>query len=66
MVGDIQVPGDFLGLRSLLFRTSDHNIEPITRVEASVVLAYQYYLSQQEPDGVQINLGEGGVSIITK
>ncbi|MEP7174135.1 MAG: Crp/Fnr family transcriptional regulator [Aestuariivirga sp.] len=36
---DIQVPGDFLGLRSLLFRTSDHNIEPITRVEASVVLA---------------------------
>nr|WP_306264865.1 Crp/Fnr family transcriptional regulator [Pararhizobium sp. IMCC3301] len=36
---DIQVPGDFLGLRSLLFRTSDHNIEPITRVEASVVQA---------------------------
>jgi CRP-like cAMP-binding protein len=36
---DIQVPGDFLGLRSVLFRTSDHNIVPITRVEASVVLA---------------------------
>lgn len=36
---DFQIPGDFLGLRSVLFRTSDHNIEPITNVEASVVLA---------------------------
>ncbi|AZB57551.1 Crp/Fnr family transcriptional regulator [Cereibacter sphaeroides] len=35
---DFQVPGDFLGLRSLLFRTADHNIEPVTRVEASEVL----------------------------
>jgi CRP-like cAMP-binding protein len=31
----IQIPGDFLGLRSVLFRTSDHNIEPITLVQAS-------------------------------
>lgn len=23
---DIQIPGDFLGLRSVLFRTSDHNV----------------------------------------
>lgn len=38
-VVDFQVPGDFLGLRSVLFRTSDHNIEPITPVEASEVLA---------------------------
>lgn len=36
---DFQIPGDFLGLRSLLFRTSDHNAEPITRVEASEVIA---------------------------
>ena len=34
---DFQVPGDFLGLRSVLFRTADHNIEPITPVEASEV-----------------------------
>jgi CRP-like cAMP-binding protein len=36
---DIQIPGDFLGLRSLLFRASDHNVEPITAIEASEVLA---------------------------
>lgn len=36
---DFQIPGDFLGLRSVLFRTSDHNVEPVTRVEASEVLA---------------------------
>ena len=36
---DFQIPGDFLGLRSVLFRTSDHNIEPVTRVEASEVTA---------------------------
>jgi len=34
---DFQIPGDFLGLRSVLFRTADHNIEPITRVQASEV-----------------------------
>jgi CRP-like cAMP-binding protein len=27
---DFQIPGDFLGLRSVLFRTADHNVEPIT------------------------------------
>ena len=36
---DFQIPGDFLGLRSVLFRTGDHNVEPITPVEASEVLA---------------------------
>ena len=35
---DFQIPGDFLGLRSVLLRTADHNIEPITPVEASEVL----------------------------
>jgi CRP-like cAMP-binding protein len=34
---DFQIPGDFMGLRSVLFRTADHNVEPITRVQASEV-----------------------------
>jgi CRP-like cAMP-binding protein len=34
---DFQIPGDFLGLRSVLFRTADHNVEPITAVQASEV-----------------------------
>ena len=34
---DFQVPGDFLGLRSVLFRTSDHNAEAMTTVEVSEV-----------------------------
>jgi CRP-like cAMP-binding protein len=36
---DVQIPGDFLGLRSVLLHTSDHNIQPITDVEVSEVLA---------------------------
>ena len=36
---DFQIPGDFLGLRSVLFRTADHNIETVTKVEASEILA---------------------------
>ena len=35
---DFQIPGDFLGLRSVLFRTSDHSVEPVTAVEASEVM----------------------------
>lgn len=35
---DFQIPGDFLGLRSLLLHTSDHSIEPITDIEVSEVL----------------------------
>ncbi len=34
---NFQIPGDFLGLRSILFRTSDHNAVPITPIEASEV-----------------------------
>ncbi len=34
---EFQIPGDFLGLRSVLFRTADHSIEPITKSEASEV-----------------------------
>ena len=36
---DFQVPGDFLGLRSVLLRTSDHSFEPITDITAVKVLA---------------------------
>lgn len=35
---DFQIPGDFLGLRSVLFHQSDHSIEPITDIEVSEVL----------------------------
>ncbi|MBC7146598.1 MAG: Crp/Fnr family transcriptional regulator [Thioclava marina] len=35
---DFQVPGDFLGLRSVLLRASDHSFEPIVDVEAAEVL----------------------------
>ncbi|MCE6959892.1 Crp/Fnr family transcriptional regulator [Cereibacter sphaeroides] len=35
---DFQVPGDFLGLRSILFRTSDHSVEAVTPIEAFEVL----------------------------
>lgn len=36
---DFQIPGDFLGLRSILFRTSDHSIDAVTRIQATEVLA---------------------------
>lgn len=35
---DFQVPGDILGLRSVLFRTADHSIEAVTDVEVSEVM----------------------------
>ncbi|PWE28406.1 Crp/Fnr family transcriptional regulator [Maritimibacter sp. 55A14] len=35
---DFQVPGDFLGLRSVLLRTSDHSFEPIVNIKAAEVL----------------------------
>jgi CRP-like cAMP-binding protein len=34
---DFQVPGDFPGLRSVLLRTADPNIEPVTKVAAAEV-----------------------------
>ncbi len=34
---DFQIPGDLLGLRGVLFRTADHSIEPIKKIEASEV-----------------------------
>jgi CRP-like cAMP-binding protein len=34
---DFQIPGDFMGLRSILFRTTDHNVETITPVQASPI-----------------------------
>ncbi len=36
---DFQVPGDFLGLRSVVLRTSDHSFEPIIDSEAVQVMA---------------------------
>ena len=36
---DVQIPGDFLGLRSILLRTADHSFEPITDIQAAEVLA---------------------------
>jgi CRP-like cAMP-binding protein len=36
---DVQIPGDFLGLRSVLLRMSDHSFEPITNIEAAEVFA---------------------------
>ncbi|MFZ5708415.1 MAG: Crp/Fnr family transcriptional regulator [Pseudomonadota bacterium] len=35
---DFQLPGDFLGLRSVLLRTSDHSFEPIVDIHAAEVL----------------------------
>lgn len=34
---DIQIPGDFLGLRSLLLRTSDHSFVTLTDVEVAKI-----------------------------
>ncbi|MFT5869571.1 MAG: CRP-like cAMP-binding protein [Paracoccaceae bacterium] len=34
---DFQVPGDFLGLRSVLLHMSDHSIEPVTDIEVTEV-----------------------------
>jgi CRP-like cAMP-binding protein len=34
---DFQIPGDFLGLRSVLLRTSDHSFEPIVDIMAAEV-----------------------------
>ncbi|KZM51339.1 Crp/Fnr family transcriptional regulator [Labrenzia sp. OB1] len=36
---DFQIPGDFLGLRSVLLRASDHSFEPITDIQAAEVSA---------------------------
>ncbi len=35
---DFQIPGDFLGLRSVLLKTSDHSVEPIVEIQAAEVL----------------------------
>ncbi|MEQ9491526.1 MAG: Crp/Fnr family transcriptional regulator [Alphaproteobacteria bacterium] len=34
---DFQIPGDFLGLRSILLRTSDYSFEPIGNIQAAEV-----------------------------
>jgi len=35
---DFQVPGDFLGLRSVLLHVADHSVEPVTDIEVTEVL----------------------------
>jgi CRP-like cAMP-binding protein len=35
---DFQIPGDFLGLRSVLLKVSDHSIEPVTDIEVTEVI----------------------------
>jgi len=34
---DFQIPGDFLGLRSVLLHMSDHSVEPVTDIEVTEV-----------------------------
>lgn len=34
---DFQIPGDFLGLRSIMLHISDHSIEPVTTIEVTEV-----------------------------
>ncbi|MEH6648044.1 Crp/Fnr family transcriptional regulator [Sulfitobacter sp.] len=36
---DFQIPGDFLGLRSVVLHVSDHSIEPVTDIEVTEVHA---------------------------
>jgi CRP-like cAMP-binding protein len=36
---DFQVPGDFIGIRNILFRTSEHSFEAITEIQLSEVSA---------------------------
>nr|WP_085828273.1 Crp/Fnr family transcriptional regulator [Roseovarius gaetbuli] len=35
---DFQIPGDFLGLRSVLFHLSDHSVEPVTNIDVTEIL----------------------------
>jgi CRP-like cAMP-binding protein len=34
---DFQIPGDFLGLRSVLLHTSDHSVEPVMDIQAAEI-----------------------------
>lgn len=38
-VVDFQIPGDFLGLRSVVLHVSDHSVEPVTDIEVTEVHA---------------------------
>lgn len=37
---DFQIPGDFLGLRSVLSRTAGQSVEPLTKVSASLISSH--------------------------
>lgn len=45
---DFQIPGDFLGLRSVLLRTSDHFVEPITNGQASEIFSSELFQALAE------------------
>jgi len=45
---DFQIPGDFLGLRSILFRTADHSTEAVTQIEVSEVMAIDLFDSFEQ------------------
>jgi CRP-like cAMP-binding protein len=36
---DFQIPGDFIGLRSVVLHVSDHNVEPVTDIEVTELYA---------------------------
>ncbi len=40
---NFQVPGDLLGVRSVLLRTADHFVEPVTDIEASEVTKLELF-----------------------
>lgn len=45
---DFQIPGDFLGLRSLLLRTSDHSFEAVTKVKIAEVPAKNIFAAFEQ------------------
>ncbi|WP_085310837.1 Crp/Fnr family transcriptional regulator [Planktotalea arctica] len=45
---DFQIPGDFLGLRSVVLHVSDHSIEPVTDIEVTEVHASDLFKALSE------------------
>ncbi|MEH6832771.1 MAG: Crp/Fnr family transcriptional regulator [Sulfitobacter sp.] len=45
---DFQIPGDFLGLRSVVLHVSDHSVEPVTDIEVTEVHASDLFKAFSE------------------
>lgn len=45
---NFQIPGDFLGLRSLVLHLSDHSVEPVTNIEATEVHASDLFAAFED------------------